>query len=115
MKPTVLTPEYLAILYTAYKQLHPFDEYSLPPATKLKFIITKSKARYGRFDPESMAIEISSVSCGHFTTIISVLLHEMTHLTLYVTKDPGWARHGKSFWAIKHKYAAFYNLDPKAI
>ena len=115
MKPTVLTPEYLAILYTAFKQMPPFHEYTLPPASKIKFIVTKSKARYGRFDPESMAIEISSVSCGHFTTIISVLLHEMTHLTLYVTKDPGWARHGKSFWAIKHKYAAFYNLDPKAI
>ena len=115
MKPTILTPEYLAILYTAFKQMPPFHEYTLPPASKIKFIVTKSKARYGRFDPDVLGIEISSASCGHFTTIQAVLLHEMVHLTLFLTKDPGWARHGTSFWKLKHKYAAFYNLDPKAI
>jgi hypothetical protein len=115
MRQSVLTPEYLAILYTAYKQLPPFDKLLLPPASEIKFLVVKSNKRYGRFDEGNMAIEISSASCSHFTTILAVLLHEMTHLTLFASKDPGWYRHGKSFLAIKHKYAAFYNLDPKAI
>ena len=63
--PTALTPEYLAILYTAYKQLPPFDTLLLPPASKIKFVITKSKARYGRFDPDNMAIERTCI-CEYY-------------------------------------------------
>jgi hypothetical protein len=116
MKPTsILTPEYLATLYTAFKQIYPFNEYPLPPASKVKFVITKTRARYGRFDSINMAIEISSSSCGHFNTVLAVLLHEMVHLSLFIIKDDGWNRHGTSFHKLKAKYAHMYNLDPKAI
>ena len=111
----ILTSTYLATLYTAFKQIPPFTQFKLPPASKVKFVITKSKARYGRFDSDAMAIEVSAYSCGHFNTIISVLLHEMTHMALFIVKDPGWARHGTAFWKIKHQYSNMYNLDHRAI
>ena len=115
MTPHILIPQNLAILYTAYKQIYPFNEYPLPPASKIKFVITKTNARYGRFDSTNMAIEISSKSCGHYNTVLAVLLHEMVHLALYVTKTDGWNRHGSAFLKLKHQYAHMYSLDPKAI
>lgn len=115
MKAHILNTKYLATLYTAFKQIPPFDKYPLPPASKIKFIVTKTTKRYGRFDADNMAIEISEKSCSHFTIIQMVLLHEMVHLTLYVIKDPGWARHGVAFWKLKNQYSQMYNLDPRAV
>ena len=112
---TVLKPQYLAILYTAFAKLPPFDKFKLPPASKLKFRVIKSIDIYGCFDEVDMAIEISSEVCGHFYTIQSTLLHEMAHLALFVSKDPAWDKHGRSFKALSNTYCELYNLDPKAI
>ena len=87
----------------------------MPSAKKVKFIVIKDASIYGCFDEVEMEIHISSGSCGHFTTIFSTLLHEMTHLALYIKKDPKFHLHEASFLKLKAVYSEVYSLDPKAI
>ena len=93
----------------------PFNKIKMPVASKVKFIVIKNPDVYGFFDEEEMAIELSSEVCGHFTTILSTLLHEMTHLALYVQKNKDFDKHGPAFQRLKNVYAELYNLDPKSI
>lgn len=117
MKPArILTPEYLGILYTAFSQIPPFHVYPLPPADQVKFSVIKNPKVHGTFlEGEVMEIEISSGSCIHFDVIQSTLLHEMTHMALYIVGDKGYGNHGKSFNKIRDAYARMYNLDPRSI
>ena len=115
MKKTTLTPKNLAILYTMACKLPPFDKINMPKAYRIKFKVIKNKDVYGFFDEVEMAIDISENACGFFTTIFSVLLHEMAHLALYVKKDPKFHLHEESFLKLKAVYSEVYSLDPKAI
>ena len=96
-------------------KLPPFDKIKMPSASRVTFKVIKNKDIYGCFDEVDMAIEISANSCGHFTTIFSVLLHEMVHLALYIKKDPKFHLHEDSFLKFKAVYSEVYSLDPKAI
>ena len=115
MISTTLTPKNLALLYTACSKMPPFDTIKMPSASKVKFKIIKNRNVFGFFDEVEMAIEISSGVCSHFITILSTLLHEMTHLALYVKGDKTWDKHGISFKNLKLIYAEMYNIDPKSI
>ena len=112
---TTLTPKNLAILYDMACKLPPFDRIKMPKSSKVKFKVIKNPGIYGCFDEIEMQIEISSGSCGYFTTIFATLLHEMVHLALYVKKDPKFHLHEKSFLKLKAVYSEVYSLDPKAI
>jgi len=87
----------------------------MPKSYRLKFKVINNPGIYGCFDEVEMQIEISSAACGHFTTILSTLLHEMAHVALYVKKDPKFHLHEKSFLKLKAIYSKVYSLDPKAI
>lgn len=117
LKPArILTPEYIAVLYTAFSQIPPFHVYPLPPADEVKFSIIKNPYVHGMFlEVPKMEIEISYNACVHFDVIQSTLLHEMTHMALYIVGDKGFANHGRSFNKIRDAYARMYNLDPRSI
>ena len=86
MKFTTLTSQNLAHLYTMACKLPPFNKIKMPTSKKIKFKVISDAGIYGCFDEVEMQIEISSGSCGHFTTIFATLLHEMVHLALYIKK-----------------------------
>jgi predicted SprT family Zn-dependent metalloprotease len=115
MKLTTLTSQNLAHLYDMACKLPPFNKFKMPSSKKVTFRVIKNPEIYGCFDEVEMEIQISSHACGHFTTIFQTLLHEMTHLALYIKKDPKFDLHEESFLKIKHIYSEVYNLDPKAI
>ena len=115
MKLTTLTSQNLAYLYDMACKLPPFNKFKMPKSYRVKFKVISDPSIYGCFDEVEMQIEISSGSCGHFTTIFQTLLHEMTHLALYIKKDPKFDLHEDSFLKIKHVYSEVYNLDPKVI
>lgn len=112
---TTLTKKNLAILYSMAAKLPPFDKVKMPSARSVEFKIINDKEYYGFFDPEHMRIEISSANASHFTTIFATLLHEMTHMALYVQHYKFYERHDKRFAKFRDTYAALYNLDPKAV
>jgi hypothetical protein len=88
---------------------------SMPKSSKVRFKVIKDPTIYGCFDEHEMEIQISSGSCGYFTTIFQTLLHEMVHLALYVRGDDDFHEHGPKFLRIKDVYSELYNFDPKAI
>ena len=112
---TTLTKKNLAILYSMACKLPPFDKVKMPSARSVDFKIINDKEYYGFFDPEHMRIEISSANASHFITIFSTLLHEMTHMALYVQHYKFYERHDKRFAKFRDTYATLYNLDPKAV
>ena len=112
---TTLTMKNLAILYSMACKLPPFDKVKMPSARSVVFKIINDKEYYGFFDPEEMRIEISSANASHFTTIFSTLLHEMTHMALYVQHYKYYEKHDRRFAKFRDIYAALYNLDPKAV
>ena len=93
---TTLTKKNLEILYNMACQMAPFNTLPMP-------------------NEHEMEIQISSNACGHFTTILQTLLHEMVHLALYVRGDDDFHEHGTKFLRIKNVYSELYNFDPKAI
>ena len=115
MSKTTLTKKNLAILYSMACKMPPFDKVKMPLARSVEFKIINDKEYYGFFDPEAMRIEISTANASHFTTIFSTLLHEMTHMALYVQNYKYYERHDKKFTKYREIYAALYNLDPKAV
>jgi len=115
LTPTTLTKKNLAVLYSMACKLPPFDKVKMPSVRSVEFKIINDKEYYGFFDPEAMRIEISSANASHFITIFSTLLHEMTHMALYVQHYKYYERHDRKFSKYREIYSALYNLDPKAV
>lgn len=115
MNYTTLTAKNLAHLYSMACKLPPFDKVKMPPARSVTFRVIRDEDHYGFFLADEMRIEISSFNSSHFITIFSTLLHEMTHLALYVQKYPHYEKHDHRFNKFRNIYAALYNLDPKAV
>jgi len=111
----ILTKNNLAHMYIMACKLPPFDKVEMPKVTAVTFKIINDPSYYGFFDPEDMRIEISSASASHFITVFSTLLHEMTHMALYVQNYKHYDRHDGRFAKFRDTYAALYNLDPKAV
>ena len=105
----------MAHMYTMACKLPPFDKVKMPSARSITFRVIQDKLHYGFFVPDEMAIEISSYNASHFTTIFSTLLHEMTHMALYVQGYKTYGEHTGKFSQYRNVYAALYNLDPKAV
>lgn len=112
---TTLTKKNLGILYAMACKLPPFDKVKMPRVVDVEFKIINDKEYYGFFDPEHMRIEISSANASHFTTILATLLHEMTHMALYVQHYKYYEKHDRRFAKFRDIYATLYNLDPKAV
>lgn len=112
---TTLTSENLGHLYDMACKLPPFNKFKMPKSSRVKFKVIKNLDIYGCFDEIELEIQISSNACGHFTTILQTLLHEMAHLALYIKKDPKFDLHEESFLKLKAVYSEVYNLDPKSI
>jgi hypothetical protein len=74
---TTLTSKNLEILYNMACQMAPFNTLPMPKSSKVRFKVIKDPTIYGCFDEHEMEIQISSGSCGYFTTIFQTLLHEM--------------------------------------
>ena len=112
---TTLTKKNLAILYAMACKLPPFDKVKMPRVVDVEFKVIQDKDYYGFFDPEHMRIEISAANASHFTTIFATLLHEMTHMALYVQHYKYYDKHDGRFAKFRDTYATLYNLDPKAV
>lgn len=109
---TLLKPEYMAGLYTAYAQMPPFYN-KLPKASKIEFAIINDSEAYGYFHSEPLKIEISSGRCQHISTISETLIHEMIHLMLFIQGKSNFDNHDKTFYKYANKVCELYGYDPK--
>ena len=85
---TFITENNIANLYSAIIEFPVFDEYKLPPASKVDFIVVNDPSMYGQYEPpeqgEPHIITISTAKCGHLDTVIKTLCHEIIHMICYL-------------------------------
>ena len=107
-------PLLLVDVETAYNELNElFFENSLPSDAKRKLRWEGRFRRcWGNYNPANKVIKLSKKLAGKQTEIYSVLLHEMLHKFLDITKqDDGIMGHGPNFI----RYAAELNLKAEKL
>ena len=97
-----LTTPILRNFYNALVVCHPFTKWDMPLAAQIDFVVDSDDAIMGSYmyeDGEKYehTITISSAKCGHISTVIRVLCHEMAHCSFYRQKGDKWLQHGKPF------------------
>lgn len=77
-----LTPERLAVVYEALRAFPPFNRMALPPASDVRFKVSRTKFMHGYYvwEKGQHEIRISTVSQGHFVNVAITMAHEMIHL-----------------------------------
>ncbi len=85
---TFITENNIANLYSALIEFPVFDEYKLPPASKVDFVVVRDDTICGQYEPpeagEPHVITISTAKCGHLDTVLKTLAHEIIHMICYL-------------------------------
>ena len=81
---TFITENNIANLYSALIEMPIFDEYKLPPASKVDFVITNDMGICGEYQPpesgEPHIITISTARHSHLYPVLITLCHEIIHM-----------------------------------
>ena len=118
---TFITENNIANLYSAIIEFPVFDEYKLPPASKVDFIVVNDQSMYGQYEPpeqgEPHIITISTAKCGHLDTVIKTLCHEIIHMICYLEspKTEKYTSHKGLFLKLQKRIANNLGFDPKEL
>ncbi len=115
----VLTPETLAAAYDYLRTTAPFDAWSLPEGEDVKFVVSRSRVRFGSYqwDGRRHVITMSANAIAYSITLLGTMAHEMIHLHL---EELGMDRHGDTnthsgaFRRLAAEVCRTHGLDPKA-
>ena len=106
---TFISENNIANLYSAIIEMPIFDEYKLPPASKVDFVIVDDDSICGEYQPpeqgEPHVITISVAIHSHLYTVLITLCHEILHMAVYTVSqktitagDSDGRSSGCSFW-----------------
>jgi len=99
---TFITENNIANLYSAIIEMPIFDEYKLPPASKVDFIVLHDDTICGEYQPpekgEPHVITISTARHSHLYPVLITLCHEILHMCVY-TVSPKTEQYTKN---VKH-------------
>lgn len=118
---TFITENNIANLYSALIEFPVFDEYKLPPASKVDFIVVHDDTICGEYQPpeagEPHVITISTAKCGHLDTVIKTLCHEIIHMICYLEspKTEKYVSHKGLFLKLQKRIANNLGYDPKEL
>jgi hypothetical protein len=118
---TFITENNIANLYSALIEFPVFDEYKLPPANKVDFVVVHDHSICGQYEPpeagEPHVITISTAKCGHLDTVIKTLCHEIIHMICYLEspKTEKYATHRGLFSKLQKRVANSLGYDPKEL
>lgn len=114
-----LTPEVLAAAYDYLASTEPFCRWNLPDSDDVTFRVTKARDKFARYVWDGgHAIEVSSVSVGHTSTLLEKVGHELIHVHLRQTgmesksNDPNV--HNGAFKKFAAKACRVHGWDLKA-
>ena len=116
-----ITENNIANLYSALIEFPVFDEFKLPPASKVDFVIVNDPSMYGQYEPpeagEPHTITISTAKCGHLDTVMKTLTHEIIHMICYLEapKTDKYCSHKGLFLKLQKRVAKMYGFDPKEL
>jgi len=118
---TFITENNIANLYSALIEFPVFDEYKLPPASKVDFVVVHDDTMCGEYQPPESGdphiITISTAKCGHLDTVIKTLCHEIIHMICYLEspKTEKYVSHKGLFLKLQKRVANNLGYDPKEL
>lgn len=118
---TFITENNIANLYSALIEFPVFDEYKLPPASKVDFVVLHDDTICGQYEPpeagEPHVITISTAKCGHLDTVIKTICHEIIHMICYLEspKTEKYTSHKGLFLKLQKRVAKELGFDPKEL
>ena len=118
---TFITENNIANLYDTLIQFPVFDEFRLPPSSKIDFQVVHDNSICGQYEPpeagEPHVITISTAKCGHLDTVIKTLCHEIIHMICYLEspKTEKYTSHKGLFSKLQKRVAKMYGFDPKEL
>ena len=111
----------IANLYSALSDMPIFDEYKLPPASRVDFLIVHDNSICGQYEPpeqgEPHLITISTARHVHLYSVLVTLCHEMIHMCVYLDspKTEKYTSHKGLFLKLQKRVAKMYGFDPKEL
>ena len=118
---TFITENSIAGLYSALIDMPIFDEYKLPPASRVDFVIVNDASICGQYEPpeqgEPHVITISTARHSHLYPVLMTLCHEIIHMIVYMTskKTDQYTSHKGLFLKLQKRVAKMYGFDPKEL
>ena len=116
-----ITENSIAGLYSALSDMAIFDEYKLPPASRVDFVIVHDDSICGQYEPpeqgEPHIITISTARHVHLYNVLVTLCHEMIHMCVYLDspKTEKYTSHKGLFLKLQKRVAKMYGFDPKEL
>ena len=116
-----ITEKNIANLYSALIDMPIFDEYKLPPASRVDFVIVHDASICGQYEPpeqgEPHIITISTARHAHLYSVLVTLCHEIIHMCVYLDspKTEKYTSHKGLFLKLQKRVAKMYGFDPKEL
>ena len=116
-----ITEQNIANLYSALIEFPVFDEYKLPLASKVDFVIVHDDSMCGQYEPpeqgEPHIITISTARHSHLYPVLMTLAHEIIHMCVYLEapKTDRYTSHKGLFLKLQKRVANHLGFDPKEL
>ena len=116
-----ITEQNIANLYSALIEFPVFDEYKLPPASRVDFVIVHDESMCGQYEPpekgEPHIITISTARHTHLYPVLMTLAHEIIHMCVYLEspKTDKYTSHKGLFLKLQKRVANHLGFDPKEL
>ena len=116
-----ITENNIANLYSALIEFPVFDEYKLPPASTVEFLVVHDSSMYGQYEPpekgEPHIITISTARHTHLYPVLMTLAHEIIHMCVYLEspKTDKYTSHKGLFLKLQKRVANHLGFDPKEL
>lgn len=112
-----LDREILAGMYEALRVCPPFRRWRLPPASDIRFVVSRHKDREGQYTrilrTDKHFIYVSTVRIGHFDSLAIVMAHEMIHLEQAIAKKETRGEHNADFRRKAARVCKTLGFDPR--
>lgn len=97
------------------RKLPPFNKWGLPPASKIKFQVLTDFNFMGSLSVKPYKMKFGIKHQEHFETIVTTVIHEMIHLSLYLEGVPSYNMHLRKFKEKAHEIGSLYGFDRKEL
>lgn len=111
-----LTPDNLEATYSLLAECAPFNQWPLPDAQDVKFVVFRAKDRAAdcSHDGKQWVIRVNESWCASLHGLIRHMAHEMCHVVHGEACPNDQAMHGKWFKALAHAVCKVHGWDEKA-
>lgn len=112
-----ITQEILRAAYNYLLETPPFNEWNLPDAEDVEFVVVKTDELHGlcakpEKDRKFFTMGLSENKHKHTTSVMITMAHEMVHMHLSKIKYRGWRNHGDAFKKVAKEVCEYHGFDP---